>query len=58
MKKKKQKSLIDKIIVSVKQVLKENNKKLISQVETMFGRPMRQAFKTNGKKVVVVEKHS
>ena len=57
MKKKKQKSLIDKIIVSVKQVMKENNKKLTSQVETMFGKPMRQIFKKDGKKVVVVEKH-
>ena len=57
MKKKKQKSLIDKIIVSIKQILKENNKKLTSQVETMFGKPMRQIFKKDGKKVVVVEKH-
>ena len=51
------KSLIDKIIVSVEEIMKENNKKLTSQVETMFGKPIRQILKKSSKKVVVVEKH-
>jgi len=56
MKKKERKSLLEKLVVAVTKVVKDNNTRLTDKVENMIGKPIRQIIKKENKKVLEVKK--